>query len=205
MAHPQTAILRIRPGHCPWKTREREVSKLAVHHFAGLVFGLGLLIPAGGARAATVIECVDAEGRHSFQDHCPVGTREVRKLRIGPERKKEPEAPDLEQLAADHPITLYAVPDCEACDLVRQYLRERNLPFTERDASSDVAVQTDLKALAGTLTVPVLSVDDKVIKGYNSQLLDVTLSQIGYPTSPPPAAKAAGEPPLPPPPPPPAP
>ncbi len=185
------------------------MSKPPIQLIPALVLGLGLILPGAGATAVTVVECVDAQGRHSFRDHCPTGSREARKLKIGREKKKQPEGPDLNQLAAEHPITLYSVPECEACDLVRQYLRERNLPFTERDASTDVAVQTDLKELSGTLTVPVLSVDEHVLKGYNRQLLETTLKQVGYPTEPPPAeespgSKAAGEPPLPPPPPPPA-
>ncbi len=184
------------------------MSKLAYRFVPALAAGLVLLLSGGPAPAATVVECVDAQGRHSFRDHCPTGTREARRLKIGREKKKQPAGPDLDRLAAEHPITLFSVPECDACDLVRQYLKERRLPFTERDASADVAVQTDLKELSGALTVPVLSVDGQVLKGYNRQLLETTLKQAGYPTELPAKEKAAGggtaTPPLPPPPPPPA-
>jgi len=162
-----------------------------------------LILLSFAAPAVTVIECVDAQGRHSFQDHCPTGSHKLRALKILAEKKKADQAPDLGKLAAEHPLTLYAVPQCDACDLVRAYLNKRQIPFTERDASTDVAVQADLKKLAGSLTVPVLSLDDQVIKGYNTQLMETALSAVGYPTKPAPEGTAEPAPPVPPPPPPP--
>jgi len=129
--------------------------------------------------AITVVQCSDANGQISFRDSCPVGMTKVGEKKL-PGKKKE-KGPDLEKISQEHPITFYAIPACDACDLVRNYLKRRGFPFTEVDASNDIRLQARLKEIAGSLTVPVIQIDDAVIKGYNNPALDIALDAAGYP------------------------
>ncbi len=142
------------------------------------------LFVAAPAPAAPIIvfECLDAEGAAFFADRCPPGTTQASQKRILGVLREE--GTDVQALAEERPVTLYAVPVCDACDLVRNQLQKRQIPFTEKDASSDLEVQNALKAAAGGLTVPAVTIADQVITGYNKQALDGALDTAGYPPAP---------------------
>jgi len=138
-----------------------------------------LLFANASVVAITVVQCTDAKGHTYFSNSCPEGMTKVGEMKLPGKKKKA--GPDLEKLSQEHPITLFAIPDCDACDLVRNHLHKRGLPFTELDAADDVKIQARLKELAGSLTVPVLSIDDEVLKGYSKPALDAALDKAGYP------------------------
>lgn len=75
---------------------------------------------------------------------------------------------------------LYAVPDCDTCDQLKEFLQVRNLGYTEIDVSSDIELQTELKEIAGELQVPTLIIGDKVLTGYNRTQLRQTLTESGH-------------------------
>jgi len=84
----------------------------------------------------------------------------------------------------DIALTLYSKKQCDACDRVRELLNERGLPFTEKNAGTDAEVQVELKELAGVLAVPVLAIGDRVLTGYNRDLILSELDAAGISMSP---------------------
>ncbi len=131
--------------------------------------------------AVTVVECVDAEGNSSFRSACPPGTTKKGEKHLRGTRA--PEEPGMEEIAAANPITLYSVPDCDACDLVRNALAGRGIPFTETDVQDNAERQEELKAATGGLTVPALKIGERVLTGYSRDAIDGALEQAGYPLS----------------------
>ena len=129
--------------------------------------------------AVTVQECVDENGLTYFADRCPPGNTKIgsRKLRtLAPPSLAESE------VAEANPVTFYAIPECDACDLVRNQLQKRGIPFEEKNVSSDYDVQEELKGITGgNLTIPTVNVADHTITGYNKQDLDAALTDAGYP------------------------
>jgi len=138
-----------------------------------------LLFANTSVLAVTIVQCTDAKGHAYFSNSCPEGMTKVGEKKL-PGKKKE-KGPDLEKISQEHPVTLFAIPECDACDLVRNHLNKRGIPFTELNASDDVKIQARLKELAGSLTVPALSLDDDVLKGYSQPALDAALDKAGYP------------------------
>lgn len=147
------------------------------------------------APARTVVECVEPDGSVTFRDSCPPETtvKGVRELRgVGPA------GPNVAAAAAAFPIVVYTVPDCDACDLVRNALAGRNFPFREIDVQDDAARQEELRSRTGGLTVPGILIGDQVLTGYSRDALDDALARAGYPIEglpagtavPPPAAPA---------------
>lgn len=135
---------------------------------------------ASAANAVTVLECVDQSGAMSFRDVCPPGTTKVGEREVAGEPKVA--LPDISETVAKNPVTLYIGPQCDACDLVRMHLQNRGVPFTEKDASTTVAIQEELqKATGGPLTVPTTQVGTEVLTGYNKQSLEGALDNAGYP------------------------
>jgi len=139
------------------------------------------------AAAVTVVECRDADGNVSFRDRCPPNVAKTGEKQLLPRGKK------LAEKAAEappaQPVVLYAAPGCASCDLVRMHLRSRDIPFSERDAGSDPLIQAELKAAAGTLAVPTLTVGAQSVQGYDGPKIESALNAGGYPPETPPATE----------------
>ena len=146
-------------------------------HTACILLTLILSVPAAGA--LTVVKCVDASGTVTFMDTCPPGTTKEGEKRI--RGIGGIDEPTLEEISAQNPITLYTVPDCDACDLVRNALNGREPPYTEKDVQDNAELQDELKATTGGLTVPAMVIGKSVSTGYNRSAIDNLLEQAGYP------------------------
>lgn len=140
-----------------------------------LALGLTVSVEA----AVTVIECVDPSGNSSFADKCPPGTTKKGEVKIRGFGGSDEAS--LDEIAAANPITFYSVPDCDACDLVRNLLNTRNLPFTEKNVQDNAEMQEELKAVTGRLTVPTTKIGSNISTGYSRSAIDNALEQAGYP------------------------
>lgn len=139
------------------------------------------LLCALPAHALTVVECVDEDGNSSFRDICPpeMTVKSTREYQGEP----EPEAPpSAEDVARDNPVTLFVAPNCNACDLVRNLLQTRNIPFAEKDASEDPQVQAELSTITeGPLVVPTVTIGEIRLTDYNKTEIETALSSVGFP------------------------
>jgi len=134
---------------------------------------------SAGAPARTVVECVDPDGDMSIRDFCPPdyfqkAEKHVRGL-LGPR------GPSIAAAAAANPIALYTVPDCDACDLARNALQTRNIPYAEIDVQDDSEKQEAMRAKTGNLTVPAILIGERVLSGYSRDAIDGALIEAGYP------------------------
>ena len=141
-------------------------------------FLLALSMVSGSVLAAKIVECVDASGRTYFADKCPQATALVRERRVGSKRSG---GPDLQKLAEESPVVLYSTNVCEACELMRHYLDKRGTPFSEKNVAEDAELQEELKKKSGALQVPVVSVGEKIVHGFNRGALKEALDGAGYP------------------------
>lgn len=124
---------------------------------------------------------VDEDGNVTYQDQPPPDdSGQVQAFDESPD-----ESTGGAQGAAlpDVDLTLYSIEVCDACDLVRNLLNERGLPFTEKDAENDAAVQEELREVSGALSVPALAIGDEVLTGFNRELILRVLEDYGFPTS----------------------
>lgn len=139
------------------------------------------LLASFGAHAGKLYKWVDADGNVSYQDKAPPeDSGKVEYKNIGKE-KAAAKSDGLEDLAERIPVVLYAVPKCSPCDAARNYLKTRGVPFADKDVSSDLAMQADLRKRAGSLSVPTIVIGDKVIGEYSQAWLESELNQAGYP------------------------
>lgn len=141
-----------------------------------------VLVAAGlsVAQAEKLYKWVDDRGRISYHDQPPpegAGYR-VEEKNLGTGEK--PVADKNQEAAAKFPIVLYATPKCASCDLARAYLDKRKVPYSEKNVESDPVLQQELKTKAGSVSVPTLTIGDKVMKGYLESLLDGELDAAGY-------------------------
>lgn len=69
-------------------------------------------------------------------------------------------------------ITLYSTPSCPYCKLVKDYLKEQNIVFTEMDVSQDNDSIQKMVKLSGQMGVPVIDVNGQIIVGWNKNALE---------------------------------
>lgn len=97
---------------------------------AGLVALCMATLLSSAATARTVVECRESDGTVSFRDRCApneakTGEKHLRGATSRP-------SPSVAEIMKRHPVVLYAVPDCDTCDLVRLQLESRSIPSQKK-------------------------------------------------------------------------
>ena len=69
-------------------------------------------------------------------------------------------------------IIIYSTPTCGYCRMAKEYLKSKNVAFTEVDVSVDRKKQEEMIAKSGQYGVPVIDVGGKIIVGYDKRKLD---------------------------------
>jgi glutaredoxin len=145
-----------------------------------LIYGFLLVFSPAIVSAATVFECIDGAGDTSFRHKCPPGMT-VRSTQGLPTDVSGKE-PTIEDVLRESPVLLFSAPSCAACDLVREQLEQRSVPFTEKNATEDRDVQVELAGITGgPLTVPTMTIGQQNSTDYSRSDLKSALTDAGYP------------------------
>ncbi len=72
-------------------------------------------------------------------------------------------------------IKVYSTPTCPYCTLVKDYLREKKLPFEDIDVAANGEAAKDMVKISGQMGVPVIDVGGQIIVGWNKQALEDVL------------------------------
>ena len=135
----------------------------------------------GTAHAQNLYKWVDEQGNVFYQDQPPAeADGAVEAYGEDPELIAEAQKDPRTIAAETYPVSLFSIPICDACDLVRNMLEKNSIPFTEKDVNDNPPVQEELMELAGQLSVPALAIGKKVIYGYNSLAIQDELTNAGY-------------------------
>ena len=152
-----------------------------------------------------VYRWVDKDGKVHFSDSPPPqDAKESTNRMMGGGQVASPQMPyETQQAMKKNPVVLYSSNDCgELCAQGRALLGKRGIPFTERNAAN-AADAEQVKKLVGALVVPVLTVGEKHLKGYDENSWQAALDRAGYArtalpgqvTAPPPALPPVTSPP----------
>lgn len=72
----------------------------------------------------------------------------------------------------DKQVTIYSTPTCHFCQMTKEFLKERNVPYTEHNVASDLERRQEMIQKSGQMGVPVVLVDDEIIVGFDKQKLE---------------------------------
>jgi len=88
---------------------------------------------------------------------------------------------ELRQIATRYPVTLYGASNaCDVCTSARQFLRQRGVPFAEKQVMSSED-NVELERLTGGRDVPVLTIGSQMMRGFSSDSWSAYLDAAGYP------------------------
>ena len=75
----------------------------------------------------------------------------------------------------DKKIEIYSTPTCHYCHMTKDFLTEKNIPFTDYDVSVDVARRQEMIEKTGQMGVPVIVVGDQMMVGFEQNKLSELL------------------------------
>lgn len=78
---------------------------------------------------------------------------------------------------ADKKVVIYSTPTCPYCHRVKEYLSRKGISYTDIDVAQDREKAKEMIQKSGQMGVPVITIDNEVVVGFNQTLLDKLLSQ----------------------------
>lgn len=72
-------------------------------------------------------------------------------------------------------VVVYSTPTCPFCAMVKNYLKENKIEFTEHDVSADQAKAQEMIDKSGQTGVPVVDIDGTVIVGFDKEKIKSAL------------------------------
>lgn len=136
---------------------------------------------AAPTMAAQLYRWVDDKGNVEWRDTPPPATaKKVERRNVGGNTIDTTEVPySVRQTAKNFPVTLWVTNCGDPCDKARALLNRRGVPYTEKNAQSDLAAFK--KASGGTMQVPLLFVGERKLSGYLQSEWNAALDFAGYP------------------------
>lgn len=72
-------------------------------------------------------------------------------------------------------VIIYSTPTCIYCRLLKDWLKEKNIVFTEYDLSADTQKSQEVIEKTGQMGVPVIEIDDEIVIGFDKKRLSELL------------------------------
>ncbi|NMG37207.1 DUF4124 domain-containing protein [Azoarcus sp. TTM-91] len=138
------------------------------------------------AQAPTTYRWVDGNGRVNYSDQPPPAS--IRQL----DEKRYSGAPAADttpsyavrQAMANFPVAVFVTQDCQApCNLARDLLKRRGIPFQEHKLESTEEVQAYRELFGTPEQVPAITIGRMNFKGYETTAWEKMLDDAGYPKS----------------------
>lgn len=150
---------------------------------ASAVTGLGLLVALAAPVALAQYKVVEPNGKVTYTDREPA--HPVGKVSSLAARDTAPPAvalpAELQQAATRYPAVLYVSGGvCAACDSGRQMLRQRGIPYTEKQVLS-AADGVAYERLTGARDVPTLTLGAQTLRGFATEVWSSYLDAASYP------------------------
>lgn len=130
---------------------------------------------------------VDSNGKVTYTDRLPAAKEAKvtpltsRAAATGTTAGDAALPPELRQAVARYPVTLYVVGGaCSPCEMARQLLRDRGIPYTEKSVLSAEDSEA-LERLSGGRDAPTLSIGSQTLRGLAPEVWGSYLDAAGYP------------------------
>lgn len=72
-------------------------------------------------------------------------------------------------------VKVYTTSTCPYCAMVKNFLKERNVPFEELDVGKDRNALNEMVKKSGQIGVPVVDIEGKIIVGFDREAISKEL------------------------------
>ncbi len=73
-------------------------------------------------------------------------------------------------------VKIYTTPTCPYCIKAKEYFTRKGIKYVEYNVAQDREALQEMTKLSGGRSVPVITVDDEVLIGFNQDKLDKLLA-----------------------------
>ncbi|MFB0559278.1 MAG: glutaredoxin family protein [Dehalococcoidales bacterium] len=77
----------------------------------------------------------------------------------------------------DKKVVIYSTPTCPFCKRAKDYLSRKGIAYVDYNVAQDRERAKEMIQKSGQMGVPVITIDNQVIVGFNQTVLDELLSQ----------------------------
>lgn len=74
-------------------------------------------------------------------------------------------------------IILYTQPECPPCDFTKKYLKEKGIPYIEKNVRKDKQSLHELTTVYQSYTTPTIIIGEKVIRGFDLTAIEQELNK----------------------------
>ena len=72
-------------------------------------------------------------------------------------------------------IIIYTTPTCVYCKMTKEFFKEHNVSYEEKDVSTDDKARDEMVEKSGQLGVPVIEIDGKITVGFDKEKISELL------------------------------
>ena len=72
-------------------------------------------------------------------------------------------------------VSVYTTPSCSYCSLVKSYLSQEGISYTEYNVARDTHRAEEMVRKSGQMGVPVLDINGRIIVGFNKPEIEKAL------------------------------
>jgi glutaredoxin 3 len=73
-------------------------------------------------------------------------------------------------------IIIYSTPTCHFCHMAKDFLKEKNISYTEYDVASNIEKRKEMMDKTGQMGVPVIDIEGEIIIGFDKPQIVKLLS-----------------------------
>lgn len=73
-------------------------------------------------------------------------------------------------------VSIYSTETCGYCKMAKEFFQKNNVEFQEFDVGKDLAKRQEMIEKSGQMGVPVITVDNDLIVGFNKPKLEELLN-----------------------------
>lgn len=77
------------------------------------------------------------------------------------------------------PVAIYTTDTCGYCKLAKEFFQKNNIQYSEYNVGTDLERRKEMIDLSGQMGVPVITIGDKLVIGFNkaklAELLHISL------------------------------
>ena len=73
-------------------------------------------------------------------------------------------------------VTVYSTPTCHWCRVVKEFLSQKGVGYTEKDVAADAMARDEMLRLTGRMAVPAITIGNEVVLGFDKQRLEQLLA-----------------------------
>ena len=74
-------------------------------------------------------------------------------------------------MVTKQPVTIYSTPTCHFCHAARDFFTANDVAFTDYNVGTDLAKRKEMIEKSGQMGVPVISVGNEVVVGFDEPRL----------------------------------